>query len=56
VNPLVAVFLGWAFESEPVGLRTGIAGALILAAVALIVSPPRPSSAKRPAAVPARAS
>jgi drug/metabolite transporter (DMT)-like permease len=41
VNPLVAVFLGWAVESEGVGLRTLGAGALILVAVALIVSPPR---------------
>jgi drug/metabolite transporter (DMT)-like permease len=40
VNPLVAVFLGWAIEDEGVGLRTVGAGALILVAVALIVSPP----------------
>ena len=41
VNPLVAVFLGWAVENEGVGLRTLGAGALILVAVALIVSPGR---------------
>jgi drug/metabolite transporter (DMT)-like permease len=40
MNPLVAVFLGWAIENEGVGLRTLGAGALILVAVALIVSPP----------------
>jgi len=39
VNPLVAVFLGWAIESEPIGARTIVAGGLILAAVALIVTP-----------------
>jgi drug/metabolite transporter (DMT)-like permease len=41
VNPLVAVFLGWAIEDEGIGLRTLGAGALILVAVALIVSPAR---------------
>lgn len=40
-NPLVAVFLGWAVESEPIGARTLLAGGLILAAVALIVTPPK---------------
>jgi drug/metabolite transporter (DMT)-like permease len=55
VNPLVAVFLGWAFENESIGLRTGFAGALILAAVALIVSQPSLRRGGAPAAVPARA-
>ena len=41
VNPLVAVFLGWGFENETVSARTIGAGALILAAVALIVTPSR---------------
>lgn len=41
VNPLVAVFLGWAIESEPIGPRTIVAGGLILLAVALIVTPAR---------------
>ncbi len=58
VNPVVAVFLGWLFESEPIGYRTGIAGAMIVAAVALIVSA-RPATGRRaapaPAAAPARA-
>jgi drug/metabolite transporter (DMT)-like permease len=39
VNPLVAVFLGWAIVSEPIGPRTIVAGVLILAAVVLIVTP-----------------
>jgi drug/metabolite transporter (DMT)-like permease len=58
VNPVVAVFLGWAIVSEPIGVRTLVAGAMILLAVALIVRgrPVRaPSSAPVPAAAPARA-
>jgi drug/metabolite transporter (DMT)-like permease len=59
VNPVVAVFLGWALESEPIGARTVVAGAMILLAVALIVRK-RPASAQStarvPAAAPARAS
>src|SRR5262249_32912785 len=47
VNPLVAVFLGWAIENEGVGVRTLLAGALILVSVALIVSPGRPRSGAR---------
>jgi drug/metabolite transporter (DMT)-like permease len=54
VNPLVAVFLGWAVESEPVSVRTLVAGVVILAAVALIVTPPRGERATEPAPVPAR--
>ena len=54
VNPLVAVFLGWAVESESVSLRTLLAGAVILAAVALIVTPPKGERATEPAPVPAR--
>ena len=52
------MFLGWAIESEPIGVRTLVAGAMILLAVALIVRgrPVRaPSSAPVPAAAPARA-
>jgi drug/metabolite transporter (DMT)-like permease len=44
VNPLVAVFLGWAIEHEGIGVRTVLAGALILISVALIVSPARAAS------------
>jgi drug/metabolite transporter (DMT)-like permease len=40
VNPLVAVGLGWAFAAEAVTARTVAAMALLLAAVALIVSHP----------------
>jgi drug/metabolite transporter (DMT)-like permease len=36
VNPVVAVFLGWALASEPLTARTMVAAAIIVAAVALI--------------------
>jgi drug/metabolite transporter (DMT)-like permease len=36
VNPVVAVFLGWAFANEPVTPRTLLAAAVIVAAVAII--------------------
>jgi drug/metabolite transporter (DMT)-like permease len=36
VNPLVAVFLGWAVAGEPVTARTLVAAAVILAGVAMI--------------------
>jgi drug/metabolite transporter (DMT)-like permease len=36
VNPVVAVFLGWAFASEPLNARMVIAAAVIVSAVALI--------------------
>jgi drug/metabolite transporter (DMT)-like permease len=48
VNPVVAVFLGWALLSERVTVTTLLAGAVILAAVALIVTA-RPAVQKRPA-------
>ena len=37
VNPVVAVTLGWAFLDEPITLRTLVAGAVVLVAVAVIV-------------------
>jgi drug/metabolite transporter (DMT)-like permease len=37
VNPVVAVFLGWALASEAVTARTLVAAAVIVAAVALII-------------------
>jgi len=54
VNPLVAVFLGWAIESEPLSVRTVVAGLVILAAVALIVTPPEGERATEPGPVPVR--
>ena len=38
VTPVVAVFLGWLILDEPVTLRTIVAAAVIVVAVALIVS------------------
>jgi drug/metabolite transporter (DMT)-like permease len=38
VNPVVAVFLGWAFLSEQITPRTVVAGAVILVAVAMMLS------------------
>jgi drug/metabolite transporter (DMT)-like permease len=54
VNPLVAVFLGWAVENESVSVRTVVAGAVILVAVSLIVTPPKGERATEPAPVPVR--
>jgi drug/metabolite transporter (DMT)-like permease len=45
VNPVVAVFLGWALASEPVTLRTIVAAGIILTGVVLIV---RHRAAKAP--------
>jgi drug/metabolite transporter (DMT)-like permease len=56
VNPVVAVFLGWAFFSEPVTARTLIAAAIILLAVMIITLAPNrkrlvaPAEAERDAA------
>jgi drug/metabolite transporter (DMT)-like permease len=36
VNPVIAVVLGWAFANEPIGIRTLVAAAIILAGVAMI--------------------
>jgi drug/metabolite transporter (DMT)-like permease len=38
VNPAVAVFLGWAFDNEPLTGRTLLAAAVIVAAVALVMA------------------
>jgi drug/metabolite transporter (DMT)-like permease len=54
VNPIVAVILGGLVRSEPIELRTLIAGAVIVVAVAVIVtargrmSAPRASNAVEP--------
>ena len=37
VNPVVAVFLGWALAAEPVTPRTVVAAVIILTGVVLIV-------------------
>ncbi len=45
VNPVVAVFLGWAFLDEVIRGTTLLAGAVIVVAVALIVTAHRPAPA-----------
>jgi drug/metabolite transporter (DMT)-like permease len=51
VNPVVAVFLGWLILSEPVTPSVAIAGAVVVAAVAVVVSAERraPARPARPA-------
>jgi drug/metabolite transporter (DMT)-like permease len=46
VNPLVAVFLGWAVASEPITRGTLVAAAVILAGVALISTAPARGTGK----------
>jgi drug/metabolite transporter (DMT)-like permease len=53
VNPVVAVFLGWAILSEPVTWTVALAALLIVGAVALIVS--APATAKAPTEIPGAA-
>lgn len=43
VNPVIAVFLGWAFANEPISLRTSLAAAVILGAVILITTATQPA-------------
>ncbi len=60
VNPMVAVVLGWLVLGEPITPRTLVAGAVIVAAVALIitarsrVAPPQPSKVRGPRPAEAR--
>lgn len=42
VNPVVAVFLGWALAHESLTARMLLAAAIILAAVALVITAPHP--------------
>ncbi|HLY63644.1 MAG TPA: EamA family transporter [Terriglobia bacterium] len=57
VNPVVAVFLGWAIAGETVSTRTLTAAALVVAAVALIIThrehAPTPQSDMAPSPPPA---
>ncbi len=47
VNPVVAVFLGWAFDKEPVTGRTLLAAAVIVAAVVVITTVQAGTSARQ---------
>jgi drug/metabolite transporter (DMT)-like permease len=53
VNPVVAVILGWALASEPLGSRTVLAAAIIIAGVFLVnrgrFQPARTASERRQA-------
>ena len=51
-NPIVAVFLGWLFASEPLTLRVVLASVAILGAIVLIRRGERTVAVKRPEAVP----
>ncbi|MGH8870092.1 MAG: EamA family transporter [Actinomycetes bacterium] len=48
VNPVVAVFLGWIILSETVSLPIVLGGAIVVAAVGLVVSTERPRPATEP--------
>jgi len=50
VNPVVAVFLGWLLLGEPIGPRTLVASALIIAAVAIITTERSRGTKPKPAA------
>lgn len=52
VNPVVAVFLGWLVLSEPISARTVLAAAIIVGAVALIVTARSPKPREKPAREP----
>ena len=47
VNPVVAVFLGWLLLHEPIGPRTLVASAIIIAAVVIITVQKAKSAAPR---------
>lgn len=53
VNPVVALFLGWALADEALTGRTLLAGFIILSAVAVITARGRPRQARRPTEGPA---
>jgi drug/metabolite transporter (DMT)-like permease len=53
VNPVVAVFLGWALAGEPVTATTIVAAAVIVTGVALITSASGPKKAEAPGKSPA---
>jgi drug/metabolite transporter (DMT)-like permease len=44
VNPVIALLLGWALAGEAIGLRSGVAAAVIVGSVVVIVSEARSAS------------
>ncbi|MDP9147828.1 MAG: EamA family transporter [Acidobacteriota bacterium] len=53
VNPVVALFLGWWLAGEAITLRTGLAAAVILGSVLLVITAPVAASCKLAQPVPA---
>jgi len=53
VNPVVALLLGWIGAGEAVTLRTGLAAAVILTAVLLVITAPHPSTSAAAETLPA---
>ena len=47
VNPVVAVILGWAIAGERLSIRTGVAAAIVICAVALITTARSASATQR---------
>src|SRR5215467_733884 len=47
VNPVVALFLGWLLADETISLRTVVAAIVILTAVVLVITAPRPAPAHK---------
>jgi drug/metabolite transporter (DMT)-like permease len=47
VNPIVAVFLGWAIAGERLSVRTAVAAAIVICAVALITTARSTTTAQR---------
>ncbi len=55
VNPVVALFLGWLLAAEPITPRTVIAAMVILTAVIVVITAPKPVAMKAVTQVPATA-
>ena len=55
VNPVVALFLGWLLAAEPITPRTVIAAAVILTAVIIVITAPKPDAVKVTPGAPAAA-
>jgi drug/metabolite transporter (DMT)-like permease len=55
VNPMVAVFLGWALGGEPLTLRMLVAGLVIVGSVILIISGREPHARPQPSPTPTAA-
>ncbi len=52
VNPVVALFLGWFFASEPLSMRTALASGIILTAVLLVITAPHKTRVEAEEAIP----